>query len=118
MENRYFYIDGDGGVQGPFWLSVMRDLWKGGRLKMSTEVSLNGADGWSAIEFHPEIFEWQVKMPALKRMAKAKSDPVRLLVWMILLFLAYVTYVVVNWDSDKRLRFDGGSKSAPAEGAG
>ena len=82
---------------------------------MSTEVSLNGADGWAAIEFHPEIFEGQAKMPVLKRMAKAKSDPVRLLIGMILLFLAYVTYVIIHWDSDKRLRFDGGSKPPPAE---
>jgi hypothetical protein len=114
MENRYFYIDGDGRVQGPFWLSVMRDLWNGGKLKMSTEISLSGTDGWQAIEFHPEIFEFQARMPALKRMAVAKSNPVRLLVWMVLLLLAYMTYVIIHWDDGRRLRFDSGEKSPSA----
>jgi hypothetical protein len=112
MENRYFYIDRDGRVQGPFWLSVMRDLWQGGRLMMSTEISLTGTDDWQRMEFHPEIFEAQARMPALKRMAKAKSNPVRLLVWTVLLFLAYATYVLVHWNDGKRLRFDPDAESS------
>ena len=102
MENKYYYMDRDGRVQGPFWLSVMRDLWKGGRLMMSTEVSHTGTSGWQRLEFHPEIFEGEAKLPVIKRMARAKSNPVRLLVWTILLFLAYATYVLVNLDTGQR----------------
>lgn len=102
MDNRYYYLDRDGRVQGPIWLSVMRDLYRKGRLMMSTEVSLNGADGWQPMEFHPEIFEEEVRLPALKRIAHAKSDPVRLLVWTVLLLLAYATYIAVHWNDGKR----------------
>jgi hypothetical protein len=102
VENKYYYLDGDGRVQGPFWLSVMRDLWRAGRLRMSTEVSLTGTDGWQRLEFHPEIFEIQARMPALQRMARAKSNPVRLIVWTLLLFLAYATYVLVHWNDGRR----------------
>jgi hypothetical protein len=98
MENRYFYTDSDGRVHGPVWLSLMRDLYRKGRLMMSTEVSLNGADGWQRLEFHPEIFEEEARLPVLKRMARAKSDPTRLLVWTVLLFLAYATWVIVHWN--------------------
>ncbi len=98
MDNRYFYTDRDGRVHGPVWLTMMRDLYRNGRLMMSTEVSLNGADGWQALQFHPEIFEEEARLPALKRMARAKSNPTRLLVWTILLFLAYATWVLVHWN--------------------
>jgi hypothetical protein len=98
MDNRYFYTDSDGRVHGPVWLSMMRDLYRKGRLMMSTEVSLNGADGWQRLEFHPEIFEEEARLPVLKRMARAKSDPTRLLVWTVLLFLAYATWVIVHWN--------------------
>lgn len=100
MENKYYYLDRDGNVQGPFWLSVMRDLWAGGRFSMQTEVSLNGTGHWQRMEFHPEIFELTAKLPALKRMARAKSDPARLIVWTVVLFLAYAAYVVVNMARD------------------
>ena len=98
MDNRYFYTDRDGRVHGPVWLTMMRDLYRKGRLMMSTEVSLNGADGWQPLQFHPEIFEEEARLPALKRMARAKSNPTRLLVWTILLFLAYATWVLVHWN--------------------
>ena len=97
MENQYYYTDRDGRVHGPVWLSVMRDLYRKGRLMMSTEVSLNGTTSWSRVEFHPEIFEEEARLPAIKRIAKAKSDPTRLIVWTVLLFLAYAAYVVVHW---------------------
>ena len=105
MENRYYYLDRDGQVQGPVWLSVMRDLWRKGRFMMSTEISLNGADGWQPMEFDPEIFDVVARVPALKRMAQTKSNPVRLLVWTILLFLAYATWVIVHWDEGMLLKF-------------
>jgi hypothetical protein len=117
MENQYFYLNGDGHVEGPFWLSVMRDLWKAGKLRMSTEISLTGTDNWQPIEYHPEIFETQARMPVPDGMARGKSSPVRLLVWTVLLFLAYMTYVIVHWNDGKRLRFgtEEHSPSAAAE---
>lgn len=87
-------------MQGPFWLSVMRDLCAKGRFTMQTEVSLNGTQQWQRMEFHPEIYESAARMPALKRMARAKSDPTRLIVWTIVLFLAYAAYVAVNMAKD------------------
>lgn len=112
MENRYYYLDRDGQVQGPVWLSVMRELWKNGRLMPTTEVSFNGADGWQGVEFHPEIFEVEVRLPVFKRIARAKSDPVRLLIWTVLLFFAYSAWVIVHWNDGKRLRLP--SEDPPA----
>ena len=102
MDNRYYYMDRDGNVHGPVWLSVMRDLYRKGRLMMSTEVSLTGTNGWQRMEFHPEIFEEDARLPALKRIVRAKSDPVRLLVWTAVLFLAYGAWVVLHWNDEKR----------------
>ena len=102
MDNRYYYMDSDGRVHVPVWLTMMRDLYRKGRLMMRTEVSLNGSDGWQRVEFHPEIFEEEVRLPALQRMARAKSDPVRLFVWTGLLLLACATYVLLHWNDGKR----------------
>ena len=114
MENRYYYLDRDGRVRGPVWLSVMRDLRRKGTVMMSTEVSLNGTDSWERMEFHPEIFEEEARLPVLIQMARAKSNPMRLLVWTILLFLAYVTWVMVHWNDGLRLKFHD-DKPPPAE---
>ena len=95
-------MDRDGNVHGPVWLSVMRDLYRKGRLMMSTEVSLTGTNGWQRMEFHPEIFEEDARLPALKRIARAKSDPVRLLIWTLVLLLAYGAWVVIHWNDGKR----------------
>ena len=102
MDNRYYYLDRDGRVQGPIWLSMMRDLYRKGRLMMSTEISLNGTEGWQRMEFHPEIFDEEMQLPALKRITRAKSDPVRLVVWTILLLLAVGAYITVHWNDGKR----------------
>lgn len=102
-------MDRDGQVHGPIWLSRMRDLWKKGRLMMSTEVRRDGEVGWEAVEFHPEIFEAELRLPEPKAINRTKSDPVRLLVWTVLLFLAYATWVVVHWEEGTFLRLDGGA---------
>ena len=102
VDNRYYYLDQDGNVHGPVWLSMMRDLYRKGRLMMSSEVSLTGTDDWQRMEFHPEIFEKEARLPALKQMARAKSDPVRLLVWTGVLLLAYGAWVIVHWNDGKR----------------
>jgi hypothetical protein len=104
MENRYFYIDAEGHVQGPFWLSIMRDLWRGGRLMMSTEVSLTGLNDWERLEFHPEIFELKAEMPTEKVRPRSKSNPVRLVVWTGVLFIAYIAWVLIHWNDGKRPR--------------
>ena len=102
VDNRYYYMDPDGRVHGPVWLTMMRDLYRKGRLMMSTEVSLTGSDGWQRMEFHPEIFEEEMRLPALERMVRAKSDPVRLLVWTGVLLLACAAYVAIHWNDGKR----------------
>lgn len=104
MDNRYYYIDSDGRVHGPVWLTMMRDLYRKGRLMMSTEVSRNGSDGWQRMEFHPEIFEEEARLPSLERMARTKSDPVRLFVWTGVLLLACATYLLVHWNDGKHVR--------------
>lgn len=114
MDNRYYYMDRDGNVHGPVWLSVMRDLYRKGRLMMSTEVSLTGTHGWQRMEFHPEIFEEDARMPALKRIVRAKSDPVRLLVWTLVLFLACGAWVALHWNDGKRLPGSGAPPPSPA----
>ena len=96
QENRYLYIDGAGNVHGPFWLSVMRDLHRSGRLNLRTQVCLHGSDAWQPMEFHPEIYEETASLPA--RSQRAKSQPARLLVLVVLLLLAYVAWCVVHWN--------------------
>lgn len=114
VENRYYYMDRDGRVHGPVWLTGMRELYRKGRLMMSTEVSLSGTGGWQGLEFHPEIFEDEAKLPALVRIARTKSNPVRLLVWTVLLFLAYATWVLVHWnDRSDRTRPTAPKGAAP-----
>ena len=33
---RYLYMNAEGNIHGPFWLSQMRDLWKSGRINLRT----------------------------------------------------------------------------------
>lgn len=98
-EARYRYMNQEGTVFGPFWLSQMRDLWKSGRINMRTEVCMEGTRRWEPLEFYPEIFEEDAKMPVLAKMRRAKSDPARLTVWLILLGLALAVGVMQWWGS-------------------
>ena len=57
---------------------------------------MESSEEWRRIEYHPEIYEMEIKLPTLKRMAQAKSNPARLLVWTMLLLFAYLAYLVVG----------------------
>ncbi len=94
--NRYLYQDHDGRVHGPFWLSAMREHWKRGRFTMSTQISIEGTNEWTLLEFHPEVFEEEATMPAIRRMAKSPSSPSRLLAWMIVLLIAFLVYQFIQ----------------------
>jgi hypothetical protein len=96
MENRYYYMDADGRTYGPHWLSAMRNLWQHQQVNMQTDVRLDGTDTWQALEFHPEIYEGEIRLPVFKKMIQTKSNPVRLLVWTMLLLFSYLTYLIVN----------------------
>jgi hypothetical protein len=89
---RYLYMTAGGTIHGPFWLSRMRELWQQGKLNMQTEVCLEGTQRWEPVEFYPEIYEEEARLPVLARMRRAKTDPGRLTVWLILLILALVVW--------------------------
>lgn len=71
---------------------------------MSTEVSLTGLNDWERLEFHPEIFELKAEMPMEKAKPRSKSNPVRLVVWTGVLFIAYIAWVLIHWNDGKRPR--------------
>lgn len=94
--NRFYYISADGRTHGPFWLTQMRALWQGGKLTMNTAICREGTNEWTTVEFMPEIFESEARMPALSRMAHTPSDPRRLLIGMCVLLGLFVTWKLVR----------------------
>lgn len=94
---RYLYTNAEGRICGPFWLSQMRDLWKSGRIDMGTEVCMEGSKRWEPVEFYPEIFESEARLPVFAKMRRAKSDPVRLTLWLIVLGLGLVVWLLQRW---------------------
>lgn len=93
-EARYLYMNAEGNIQGPFWLSQMRELWKGGRINQRTEVCMEGTKRWEPVEFYPEIFEEDARMPVLAKLRRTKSDPGRLTLWLILLGLVFALWLM------------------------
>ena len=96
---RYLYMNAEGNIHGPFWLSQMRDLWKSGRMNLRTEVCMVGTRRWEPVEFYPEIFEQDARLPVFAKLRRTKSDPVRLTLWMIGLGLALVIWLMRYWES-------------------
>jgi hypothetical protein len=94
---RYLYMNEDGNIHGPFWLSQMRDLWAKGKLRDSTEICMEGATKWDRIEFYPEIYESEARLPFFSNMRKAKSDPGRLVAWLIVLLLGFAVYLMQRY---------------------
>ena len=94
---RYLYMTADGSILGPFWLSQMREFWKGGKINMRTEVCMEGTRRWEPVEFYPEIFEEDARLPVFAKLRRSKSNPVSLTLWMIVLGLAFVIYLIRQW---------------------
>lgn len=93
---RYLYMTSDGMVLGPFWLSQMRDLFKGGRIHSSTEVCMEGTRRWEGLQFYPEIYEENPQLPVLAKLRRSRSHPGRLTLWLILLGLG-LCLLVLQW---------------------
>jgi len=94
---RYLYMTADGSISGPFWLSQMREFWKGGKINMRTEVCMEGTRRWEPVEFYPEIFEEDARLPVFAKLRRAKSNPVSLTLWMIVLGLVVAIYLIRQW---------------------
>jgi len=94
---RYLYMNAGGDTFGPFWLSQMRDFWQKGRINMQTEVCMEGTRRWEPVEFYPEIFEDDARLPVLAKLRRSKSNPVTLTVWMIVLGLVFAIYLMRRW---------------------
>ena len=96
---RYLYMNAEGNIIGPFWLSQMRDLWQKGRINSRTEVCMEGTRRWEPVEFYPEIFEDDARMPVFAKLRRSKSNPVSLTIWMIVLGLVFAIYLIRRWGS-------------------
>ena len=94
---RYHYMDAQGNIFGPFWLSQMRDFWKGGKINMQTEVCMEGTRRWEPVEFYPEIFEEDARLPVFAKLRRSKSNPASLTFWLIVLGLVVVIYLMRRW---------------------
>ena len=94
---RYLYMNAEGNIFGPFWLSHMRELWKAGKINMRTEVCMEGTRRWEPVEFYPEIFEDDARLPVLAKLRRSKSDPVRVTVWLIVLGLGLTVWLLQRW---------------------
>jgi GYF domain 2 len=91
---RYLYMNGEGNVFGPFWLSQMRDLLKGGRIHLRTEVCMEGTKRWEPLEFYPEIYEDEARLPVFAKLRRTKSDPAKLTILMMLLAFVFAIWLI------------------------
>ena len=94
---RYLYMNSEGNIFGPFWLSQMRDLWKNGKINMRTEVCMDGTRRWEPVEFYPEIFEEDARLPVFAKLRRTKSDPAKLTLWIIVLALVFTVWLIRQW---------------------
>ena len=100
MLQRYLYLDASGKLQGPLWLSQMRDLYAVGRVTSRTEICVQGDNQWAIIGNFPEITN---SMGEIERQHVNGPDPQRAAYerrmwrWLITLVLAYGAYVWYNW---------------------
>lgn len=95
---RYRYLDYDGNLQGPLWLSQMRELYHNGRLSKSTEITIEGSNEWEELQYHPEITAIHADLKDLPPVrSRPQTNMRRLAVWMWGLLILYVVYVVINW---------------------
>jgi hypothetical protein len=100
VNQRYLYLDTSGSLQGPLWLSQMRELYAVGRLGARTEVCVQGDNQWDEIGRFPEItgataeMEQQFAMGATTQQATYER---RLWRWLVLLLVLYAVYVVRSW---------------------
>jgi hypothetical protein len=97
---RYLYLDASGKLQGPLWLSQMRDLYAVGRLSSRTEVCVQGDNQWAEIGRFPEITN--SRMEAERDHLATKDDSQiayerRMWRWLLILLGAYCVYVVRSW---------------------
>ena len=100
MNQRYLYLDTSGALQGPFWLSQMRELYAVGRLSSRTEVCVQGENQWDEIGRFPEITSATAEM---ERQLAAGLSPQRVAYerrlwrWLVVLLLVYAAYVIRSW---------------------
>lgn len=94
---RYHYTNSEGTIHGPLWLSQMRDLWKGGKINMRTEVCMDGTKRWEQVEFFPEIYDEDARLPVFAKLRRSKSDNGRLIAWLVVLLLGFAVYLMQRW---------------------
>lgn len=100
MLQRYLYLDASGKLQGPLWLSQMRDLYAVGRVTSRTEICVQGDNQWAIVGNFPEITNSMVEIERLHITGPDPQRPAyerRMWRWLILLVLSYGLYVWYNW---------------------
>ncbi len=100
MTQRYLYVDANGNLQGPLWLSQIRELYALGKLSSSTEICIQG-EAWSMIHAFPEITsneeELLQQQAATESPKQAATYERRMWYWLALLLGLYVVYVIRSW---------------------
>jgi hypothetical protein len=94
---RYLYIDDEGKISGPFWLTQMREWFKEGKITLSTEICMEGTNRWETADFFPEICGEEASLPACAKIRRAKSDNNRLIAWLFVLLLGFAVYLLQRW---------------------
>lgn len=100
MDQRYLYTNSAGELQGPFWLSQMRELFDVGKIHKRTEVCLDGENAWGPLTSFPEITLGRQEMERTilsNETAERKAYEQRLWVWLGLLSCLYALYAVISF---------------------
>ena len=100
MKIRYLYLDSSGNLQGPLWLSQMRELFSVGRVTKRTEVCPEGTQDWGVLENFPEITAAEAGLD--QALASHGASPKaayerRMWLWLVALLVLYGVYAVVNY---------------------
>lgn len=100
MPPRYLYLDSSGNLQGPLWLSQMRELFALGRLTKRTEVCPNGQSDWGVLENFPEITSLELTLQrdfGTSVKTERQRYEGRMWRWLVILLGLYAIYALISF---------------------
>lgn len=99
MNRRYLYLDSAGNLQGPCWLSQMRELYEFGRIHAKTEICDESERIWMLLSSFPEITLVREEMEVAlngQSSEQAKYER-RMWKWLGLLVALYAVYATIQF---------------------
>ena len=101
MNRRYYYLDSEGTLQGPFWLSQMREFVEYGRLHGRVEVCVQGEREWSPLSSFPELTMQRNELEEALHQGTAAATmnhyERRMWRWLMVLLALYAIYAYLNY---------------------